>query len=80
MKKIFEYLTKIPKDKLLHFFLGSLISYPLILLMGFYGFIISIIIFAAKEIIWDKFYKKGTLEIMDFIYSIIPAIMFILIK
>jgi hypothetical protein len=80
MEKIFNFLTKIPKDKLLHFFLGSLISFPLILLFGFYGFLISIIIFAGKEIIWDKIFKKGTPEIMDFIYSIIPAIMFIIIK
>jgi len=69
----------IAKDKLLHFIVGSFISFPLILLFNYYGLIISILIFAAKEIIYDYALGKGNMEVLDFVYSCVPAIKFIIL-
>ena len=73
-------MSNIPHDKLLHFFWGSLISFPLIYIFDIYGFILSLIIFAAKEIIYDKCMGKGNPEVLDFIFSSIPAVLYIIIK
>lgn len=74
------YLTNIAKDKLLHFFWGAVMSFCLICMFDIIGFVISLIIPAVKEIYYDKYLGKGNCEFMDYIYSIIPTIMFILIK
>ena len=73
-------MNNIPQDKLLHFFWGSLISFPLIYIFDIYGLLLSLIIFAAKEIIYDKYMSKGNPEILDFIFSSIPAVLYIIIK
>ena len=73
-------MSNIAHDKLLHFFWGSLIAFPLIYLFNIHGFILSLIIFLAKEIIYDKLMGKGNPEILDFIFSCIPSILFIIIK
>ena len=73
-------LTNIAKDKLLHFFWGAVMSFCLIWVFNIIGFVISLIIPAIKEIYYDKYLGKGNCEFMDYLYSIIPAIMFILIK
>ena len=72
--------SETPRDKLLHFIYGTFISFFLIALFSEIGFLISIVIFLAKEIIYDKLMKKGTPEINDFVYSTIPAILFIIMK
>ncbi len=80
MKISVEFFSKIEHDKLLHFFYGTLISFPLILFFGNIGFLISLVIFAAKEIVYDKIMAKGNADIMDFLYSALPAIMFLILK
>jgi hypothetical protein len=34
---------------------------------------------AAKELIWDYLMKKGNAELLDFIFTIIPAGMFLIL-
>ena len=80
MKKLIQYLSNIKHDKLLHFFYGAIISFPLILFFGITGFIIANIIFLAKEIIYDKWMGSGNPDAVDFIYSTIPSILFLIIK
>ncbi len=80
MKQLLTFLSNIPHDKLLHFLYGTLISFPLIFFFNITGFIISITIFATKEIIHDKILKRGNPEVMDFLYSLIPAILFLIMK
>jgi len=62
-----DIITTIEKDKLLHFFVGSCI---LFLSLLFFNTLISIsivvFIAAIKEIVYDDFLKKGTLEVEDF--------------
>ena len=78
--KIFDLVNEIAKDKLEHFFLATFISFILINLFLYYGFIIAILIFAGKEIIYDKIMGKGKAELMDFVYGAIPAILILITK
>jgi len=74
-------MHKIDKDKLLHFFWGSVL---LALLMNFigspYGIILFIIVNALKELIWDGAMKKGNMELLDFIYGSLPIVYYYIYK
>ena len=70
-----DILNKIPKDKLLHFFLGSIILFLSLLFFNtLFSVTIVVLIAAIKEIIYDDFYGKGTPEVQDFIYTILPCL------
>ena len=74
-----DIITSIQKDKLLHFFVGSII---LFLSLLFFNTLISIsivvLIAAIKEIVYDDFLKKGTPEVADFIYTILPCLFYLI--
>ena len=63
-------LSNIQKDKLLHFFWGSILSFILILYFGIVGMIIALIIPAVKELYYDKYLGKGCCEWADYFYTI----------
>jgi len=70
-----DILNKIPKDKLLHFFVGSVILFLSLLFFNtLFSVTIVVLIAAIKEIIYDDFYGKGTPEVQDFIYTILPCL------
>jgi hypothetical protein len=73
-------LPLIPIDKLKHFLYGTVISFVLININPYYGFGLAVLIFGAKEIIYDKLMKKGNCEFMDFVYGLIPAILLLITK
>lgn len=73
-------MSNIAKDKLLHFFWGAVISFCLILVLDKIGIILSLVIPAIKELYYDKYLGKGNCDIYDYIYSIIPTIMIVIIK
>tara|TARA_R110002049_G_scaffold99811_2_gene242875 strand:+ start:9013 stop:9273 length:261 start_codon:yes stop_codon:yes gene_type:complete len=79
-KRMLSELSNIDKDKLLHFFWGTIMSFCLIWAFNIIGLIISLIIPAIKELYYDKYLNKGNCEFMDYIYSIAPAIMITIIK
>jgi hypothetical protein len=80
MKKLLSLFSETSRDKLIHFVYGTFISFLLIALFSEIGFFVSIFVFLAKELVYDKIMKKGTPEINDFIYSAIPAVLFIIMK
>jgi len=80
IKQIFSTLNKIPNDKLLHFFYGTILSFVGFLLLGDIALVVVAAIAAAKELIWDKAMGKGNCEIADFIYTTAPAIMMLILK
>ena len=80
IKQISSTLNKIPNDKLLHFFYGTILSFVGFLLLGDIALVIVAAIAAAKELIWDKAMGKGNCEIADFIYTTAPAIMMLILK
>ena len=77
MKKIIDKLTKIKHDKLLHFFYGTVTSFIGVGIFGLWGLMLTVIIGAWKELIYDK--QHGTPDIWDFVWTILPAIMFIIL-
>ena len=75
MKKIL-----IAQDKANHFFYGFLIFiFFNVFLSDLISLSIIVFIALAKEI-YDKISKKGTPEILDFIFTILPAILIIITK
>tara|TARA_R100000664_G_C2727193_1_gene118811 strand:+ start:333 stop:578 length:246 start_codon:yes stop_codon:yes gene_type:complete len=78
MKKIIEKLSEIKQDKLLHFFYGTIISFIGISLLDLYGLLFTVIIGAWKEWVYDK--KHGTPDIWDFLWTILPACLFIILE
>ena len=73
-------LSNIPKDKLLLFFWGSILSFILILYCGIVGMIIALIIPAIKELYYDKYLGKGNCEWADYFYSIAPTKMLAIMR
>ena len=70
-----DILNKIPKDKLLHFFVGSVILFVSLLFFStLVSFYIVVIVALIKEVVYDDFLGKGTPEVQDFIYTILPCL------
>ena len=73
--KIIDLLNTIKKDKLLHFFVGSIILFLSLLFFNtFISVSIVFIIAIAKEVIYDDFLEKGNSEMEDFFYTILPCL------
>jgi len=68
---------KIPQDKQKHLAVGVIISLT-IPFIGIYGLLLCLVAGVGKEI-YDYISKKGTPEILDAVYTIIPAIIVYLI-
>ena len=75
-----KFIQSIPLDKKDHVLLGIIIGFPLVMLFGWVGGLVGIILVGAKEIIHDWLLKKGNPEWLDFIASAIPIIMFMILK
>ena len=69
-------------DLLQHFTYGTLIAFFVInsfVTIGvWYGFGICVAIAVGKEVIWDKWMKKGTFDWLDMVFTIAPAVMILL--
>jgi len=74
-----KLINSIAFDKKDHVLLGLIIGFPLVLLFGNIGGLIALILVAAKELIYDKLFKKGNPEWLDFIASAIPIIMLMIV-
>ena len=72
--------TNIEKDKLLHFFYGTILSFIFIIVFGIKGLWIVVFIAAAKELIYDWYMGKGNAEFKDFVFTCAPVIMFLILK
>lgn len=82
-----KFLTYFPYDKSLHFimgvvlyFVGVLFTFLLQLVTGlevrkeFVGFFVIILAF-LKEYVFDRFSKKGTMDLYDALYTIIGVLL-----
>ena len=76
---ILKKLGNIQKDKLLHFFYGTILSFILIFYFEIVGMIIALIIPAVKELYYDKYLGKGNCEWADYFYTVAPTIMLVII-
>ena len=67
-------------DKLKHFLLGVAISLFFgTLISPVVGFALGVMAAITKELIWDKWLKKGTPELMDFLATALGAFLVLLI-
>jgi hypothetical protein len=75
-----KFIDSIEIDKKDHVLLGIIIGFTLVLLFGQIGGLMSIALVGAKEVVHDWIFKKGNPEMMDFIASAIPILMFMILK
>ena len=80
MDRILAILNTIPVDKLLHFFVGFVLSSILIPLFDWVGLIMVVFVAASKEVFFDHYLERGRFEVADFVWTIIPAVLVYAIK
>ena len=75
MNKIIEALSSLPKDKMLHFFYGSLFSFVAIhFLEGRLAVLATFVLAVLKEL-YDM--KKTGFSIVDIAFTVAPAILYL---
>ena len=79
MKRLADFINGIRTDHKAHLIVGVLSGFPMVLLFGNIGGLIAIIIYALKEVVYDKVLGKGNMEFLDWLYSSIPVFQFLII-
>ena len=75
MKTIIEILASLPKDKMLHFFYGSLFSFVAIhFLEGRIAVLATFVLAVLKEL-YDM--KKTGFSFVDIAFTTVPAILYL---
>ena len=80
LKRAFSTLASIPKDKLLHFFYGSIIATPLVIwgtTMEAVGFMIFVSI--LKEVV-DAKMRFSTPNGADALFTFLPTLLLLAVK
>ena len=57
------------KDKLYHFIAGFLIALIFGLITPVLGLGMAVLAGILKDVVWDKFLKKGTFEVLDIFFT-----------
>lgn len=79
MKNIFFFLSKIGKDKLLHFFYGFILMVILLLLLPKIFAIITVVSMAFLKELIDKI-TGGTVELLDIFFTCLPLSILLIVK
>lgn len=70
----------IARDKQLHFLAGAAIAALFIFCAGpVWSLIAAAAAGAAKEVVWDGWMGRGTVELADFVWTVAGAVPFILL-
>ena len=85
MKKVLKKLlskmaTLVPNDKLNHFFYGSLIATPLVLLMPTYQVMIAMFFVSVLKEIGDSVLKYSKFNVMDAVFTFLPTVLLLIVK
>ena len=80
MTRLLALLSSIPVDKLLHFFVGFVLSVIVVPLFDWIGVLLVVIVAAAKEIFFDHYLERGKFEVADFVWTVAPALLILIIK
>jgi hypothetical protein len=75
MKTLLETLSSLPKDKLLHFFYGSLFSFVAFHFLDGKIAVLSTFVLAVSKEIYDM--KKTGFSVLDIISTTAPAILYL---
>ena len=77
LKELINIFTRVPSDKLAHFFGGSvLFTISMLFFTDLQSTVITVLIAAGKEIFWDGLLKQGTVGFKDFVFSVMPVIFY----
>tara|TARA_R100000781_G_scaffold114953_2_gene88064 strand:+ start:18706 stop:18957 length:252 start_codon:yes stop_codon:yes gene_type:complete len=79
-RKIMNKLAQLQHDKLLHFFYGTVISFIGMGVFGLNGLWFTVAIAAWKELAYDWYLEGGKPDVWDFLWTILPAGMFIILN
>lgn len=79
MKKITEFLDLIRVDHKAHLIIGVISGFPMVLFFGNIGGLIAVIIYALKEVVYDKLLNRGNMEFLDWLYSSIPVLLYLIL-
>ena len=79
MKRLSNFINNIRADHKAHLIVGVLSGFPMVLLFGNIGGLIAILIYALKEIVYDKLLGRGNMEFLDWLYSSIPVLQYLII-
>ena len=78
MKTLLNKLTQ--KDKLLHFAAGVMIYLLLCLFIPNHWALLSVYVIAlGKELFYDLYLKKGTPELLDYMVTVLPPTLMLII-
>ena len=78
MKTLLNKITQ--RDKLMHFAAGVMIYLLLCLFIANYWALFSVYVIAlGKELYFDLYLKKGTPELLDYIITVIPPTLMLII-
>lgn len=75
MKRVFEVMSALPKDKMLHFFYGSLFSFVAIHFMEGRMAVLATFVLAVLKEVYDI--KKTGFSPVDIAFTTIPAILYL---
>ena len=80
LKMLLSFMALIPQDKLLHFFYGSLIATPIVVLLPtLHAVCIMIFISIGKEII-DAKMRFSLPSFMDALFTFLPTLLLLAVK
>ena len=79
MKRLVDFISSIRTDHKAHLIVGVLSGFPMVLLFGNIGGLIAILIYAIKEVVYDKLLGRGNMEFLDWLYSSIPVFQYLII-
>ena len=79
MKRLADFISSIRTDHKAHLIVGVLSGFPMVLLFGNIGGLIAVIIYALKEVVYDKLLGRGKMEFLDWLYSSIPVFQLLII-
>ena len=80
LKMLLSFMSLIPQDKLLHFFYGSLIATPIVILLPtLHAVCLMVFISMTKEIV-DSLLKFSSPNFLDAIFTFVPTLLLLAVK
>jgi hypothetical protein len=80
LKMLLSFMALIPQDKLLHFFYGSIIATPIVILLPtLHAVCLMIFISMTKEIV-DSLLKFSPPNFLDAIFTFVPTLLLLAVK
>ena len=80
MNNLFNYLSNVPKDKLLHFLYGTLMAAPLVAYTTPLISSLVIIFIALGKELYDDLSGKGNIEAADVVFTVAPVVIMNIVR